>query len=89
MANIKSALKRVEIAKRNELRNKAMKSEIKTYIKKFENAVSSVNKEDAKKYLDLVEKKLRKASAKNAIHKNNISRKIGQLTKRYNELLFK
>lgn len=84
MANIKSSLKRVDIGKRNADRNKALKSEIKTYIKKFENAVEGANKEEAGKYLNLVEKKLRKASSKNALHKNTISRKIGQLTKRFN-----
>lgn len=86
MANIKSSLKRVDIAKRNSERNKAAKSEIKTYIKKFENAVENANKEDAGKYLKLVEKNLRKASSKNAIHKNTMSRKIGHLTKRFKNM---
>lgn len=83
MANIKSSIKRVEIANRNEARNRAIKSEIKTYIKKFEAALAENSLEDAKKYLDLSEKKLRQAESKNVMHKNNISRKIGQLTKKY------
>lgn len=86
MANIKSSLKRVDIAKRNAARNRAVKSEIKTYIKRFENAVESANKDDARKYLTLVEKKLRKAESKNTFHKNAISRKIGQLTKKFNQM---
>lgn len=86
MANIKSSIKRVEIANRNEARNRAIKSEIKTYVKKFEKAVAENSVEDAKKYLDLAEKKYRQAEAKNVMHKNNISRKIGQLTNKFNAM---
>ncbi|WP_054251963.1 30S ribosomal protein S20 [Neofamilia massiliensis] len=86
MANIKSSIKRVEIARRNEARNRAIKSEIKTYVKKFEKAVAENSVEDAKKYLDLAEKKYRQAEAKNVMHKNNISRKIGQLTNKFNAM---
>ena len=86
MANIKSSIKRVEIAKRNEARNRAIKSEIKTYVKNFEKAVAENSVEDAKKYLDLAEKKYRQAEAKNVMHKNNISRKIGQLTNKFNAM---
>lgn len=86
MANIKSSIKRVEIANRNEARNRAIKSEIKTYVKKFEKAVAENSVEDAKIYLDLAEKKYRQAEAKNVMHKNNISRKIGQLTNKFNAM---
>lgn len=87
MANIKSSLKRAEIAKRNALRNKSFKSQIKTYTRKFEQAVENADVENAKKYLKLAEKQLRRAATKNILHKNNISRKIGQLTKKYNSLV--
>lgn len=40
MANIKSALKRIDITKKQTLRNKSRKSEIKTYIKKFDLALA-------------------------------------------------
>lgn len=86
MANIKSSIKRVEIARRNEARNRAIKSEIKTYVKNFEKAIAENSVEDAKKYLDLAEKKYRQAEAKNVMHKNNISRKIGQLTSKFNAM---
>lgn len=86
MANIKSAIKRVDIANRNNERNKAFKSEVKTYVKKFEEAVENADVENAKKYLQLAEKNLRKGASKNIFHKNTISRKIGQLTKKFNEM---
>lgn len=40
MANIKSALKRIDITKKQTLKNKSRKSEIKTYIKKFDLALA-------------------------------------------------
>ena len=48
MANIKSSQKRIDVAKRNTLRNKSRKSEIKTYIKKFEALVEAGNLEEAR-----------------------------------------
>ncbi|MFB0972454.1 MAG: 30S ribosomal protein S20 [Tissierellia bacterium] len=87
MANIKSSLKRAEIAKRNALRNKSLKSQIKTYVKKFEDAIEGADMDKAKKYLNLAESKLRKAQSKNVFHKNTASRKIGQLTKKFNSLV--
>lgn len=86
MANIKSSLKRAEIAKRNALRNKSLKSQIKTYVKKFEDAIEGADADNAKKYLNIAERKLRKAASKNVIHKNTVSRKIGKMTKRFNSI---
>ena len=47
LPNIKSAKKRVLVEKRNALRNKSAKSEIKTVIKKFEAALAEGKKDDA------------------------------------------
>lgn len=85
MANIKSSIKRIEVAERNNSRNRAAKSAIKTYTRNFNKAIEEGNLEEAKKHLLTIEKKYRKAEAKNILHKNNISRKIGQLNKIYNE----
>ena len=65
MANIKSSLKRIDVAKRNTLRNKARKSEIKTYIKKFEAAVEAGNLDEAREIFKVVDKKLKQAESKN------------------------
>jgi small subunit ribosomal protein S20 len=48
MANIKSAIKRIDTTERRTLRNRIFKSIVKTEIKKFEAAVESGNLEDAK-----------------------------------------
>ena len=84
MANIKSAIKRIEVTKRQTLENKSRKSEIKTYIKKFEKAITDENFDEAKKLLRLIDKKLKKATAKNIIHKNTASRQVSRLAKKLN-----
>lgn len=84
MANIKSAKKRIDVAKRNQLRNKIRKTEMKNAIKKFNIALTEDRLDDAKELLKVVDKKLKKASSKNVIHKNKASRKISRLTKKLN-----
>ncbi len=85
MANIKSAIKRIDVTERQTLNNKSKKSEIKTLIKKFDLALEGNNVEEAKETLKLIDKKLKRASLANVIHPNAASRKISQLQKRLNE----
>lgn len=84
MANIKSAVKRIDITRRQTLKNRATKSEIKTFIKKFDKAVEENNFEEAQELLKLIDKKLKRASLRNVIHANAASRKTSQLQKRLN-----
>ncbi len=87
MANIKSAKKRILITKKRTAINRARKSEIKTYIRKFENALANKNFDQAKELLKVIDKKLKRAAHKNVIHMNKASRKISRLTKRLNSEL--
>ena len=84
MANIKSALKRIKVTKRQTQENRAKKTELKTYIKKFDAAVESGNFDEARKILKAVDKKLKKATSKNVIHKNAASRQLSRLSKKLN-----
>ena len=84
MANIKSAIKRIEVTKRQTLENKSRKSEIKTYTKKFEQAITDENFDEAEKLLRLIDKKLKKTTTKNIIHKNTASRHVSRLAKKLN-----
>lgn len=84
MANIKSAKKRVLISRKKAERNKAVKSETKTYVKAVNAAIEAGNKEEAEKALRAAEIKLRKASTKGVYHKNKSSRKVSRLTKAVN-----
>ncbi|MDD2495794.1 MAG: 30S ribosomal protein S20 [Tissierellia bacterium] len=86
MANIKSAKKRILVINKKTEVNKSRKSEIKTYIKKFEAAINDGNYEKAKEYLKVCEKKLLQAAAKNTIHKNAAARKVSRLTLKLNKI---
>lgn len=84
MANIKSALKRIKVTKRQTLENKSRKTELKTYIKKFEKAIDLGEFDKAKDLLRVVDKKLKKATSKNVLHKNAASRQLSRLSKKLN-----
>lgn len=86
MANIKSAKKRILVINKKTEVNKSRKSEIKTYIKKFEVALAEGNYEKAKELLKICEKKLYQAAAKNTIHKKAASRKVSRLSQRLNKV---
>ncbi len=86
LANIKSAKKRILVTARKTAVNKSRKSEIKTYIKKFEAALNSGEIEKAKAYLKDIESRLDRAAAKNTIHKNAAARKISRLQARLNKI---
>ncbi|NLV89289.1 MAG: 30S ribosomal protein S20 [Tissierellia bacterium] len=87
MANIKSAKKRILTTKKRTARNKARKSEIKTYIKRFETAIATENFDEARELLKTIDKKLKKAAHKNVVHKNYASRKISRLAKQLNKAM--
>lgn len=86
MANIKSAIKRIELTQKATLRNRVKKTEIKNAIKKFESAVSAGSKDEAAGLLKEVDKKLKRAANKHIIHKNAASRKLSSLTKKLNAI---
>ena len=85
LANIKSAEKRIRTIKKRTALNRSRKSEIKTYIKKFDLALEKGNIDEAKELLKIIDKKLKRAACKNVIHKNNASRKVSALTKKLNK----
>ena len=86
MANIKSAKKRVLVAERDALRNKAIKSRVKTYVKIVDAAVESGDKTAALAALREAEIELKKATSKGVYHKNTTSRKVSRLTKMVNKM---
>lgn len=86
MANIKSAKKRVLVAERNAQRNKAIKSRVKTYVKKVDAAVEAGDKAAAVAALREAEIELKKATSKGVYHKNTTSRKVSRLTKLVNKM---
>lgn len=82
MANIKSAIKRAKITEQENLRNRMAKSELKTIIRNFDEAVKAGDKEKIEAAYKLAVKTVDQAVAKGVIHKNNADRKKAQLAKK-------
>ena len=85
MPNIKSAIKRVDVTIKKNLENKAIKSRIATYTKKFKNELKDGNIENATALLSEVISYIDCAAKDNVIHKNNANRKKATLTKLLDE----
>ncbi len=83
MPNIKSAKKRVIVAKTKTARNKARNSALKTAIKKA-NAAIEANAADKDILVKTAIKKIDQAEVKGLIHKNNAARKKSALAKKLN-----
>ncbi len=86
MANIKSAKKRIKVIETKTLRNKMIKSKIKTVIKKLEAAVVAGDKALAEENLKVAISEISKATSKGIFHKNTASRKISRLTATVNKM---
>lgn len=84
MANIKSAKKRVLVSRRNAERNKAIRTGVKTSIKKVEAAVATGDKSVATAELRKATSVIEKACSKGVYHKNNAARKVSRLAKAVN-----
>ena len=85
MANIKSAKKRIRVNEVKAAQNKALKSALKTSMKKYEAAVASGNMEVAETTYKATVKRIDQAVAHGLIHKNNAARKKSRFTKMLND----
>ncbi|MGB3672168.1 MAG: 30S ribosomal protein S20 [Phormidesmis sp.] len=88
MANTKSALKRIQVAERNRLRNKSYKSAVKTLTKRYHEALethianpSSESEQRVQENLSAAVSKIDKAVKRGVLHKNTGARKKSQLSK--------
>jgi ribosomal protein S20 len=81
VANIKSAKKRIKVTLVRTERNKAIRSKVKTAIKKVESAVAASDKQLAQANLKNAVVEITKAASKGVYHKNNASRKVSRLSK--------
>ena len=81
MANIKSQLKRIKTNRAATERNKAVKSELKTWIRKFREAAETGDTAAAQDALATASKKLDKAVSKGVIHANQAANKKSAMAK--------
>jgi small subunit ribosomal protein S20 len=82
VANIKSQLKRIKTNRVATERNKAVKSELKTWIRKFREAADAGDADKAKDALKVASTKLDKAASKGVIHKNQAANKKSAMAKK-------
>ena len=81
MANIKSQIKRNRQNERRRLRNKGVRSELKTRVKVANTAVAS-SADDATELVQSAQKRINKAAAAGIIHKNQAARRTSRMMKR-------
>ena len=86
MANIKSQIKRIRTNEKARLRNKAVKSELKTYVRRVREAVAGGDKEKAGEALLTASRKLDKAVSKGVIHANQAANRKSALAHQVNAL---
>ena len=86
MANIKSAKKRINVIEKKTLRNKMIRSKVKTVIKKVEAAIAAGDKAAAQAAVVEAESVMRKAASKGVYHDNTVSRKISRMNKAVNAM---
>ena len=84
MANIKSAKKRVVTSQVRADRNKAIKSRVKTFVKKVDAAVEAKDKAAAEAAYKSASSVIEAACSKGVYHKNNAARKVSRLAKLVN-----
>ncbi len=86
MANIKSAKKRILVNQTKAEHNKAIKSGVKTAIKKVHVAIEAGDAAVANEVLKDAISTIEKATSKGIYHKNNAARKVSRLTTAVNKL---
>ncbi len=86
MANIKSAKKRILVERRNAERNKAIRSRVKTAVKRVNAAIAANDKDAAGKALVTAVKEIDKAAGKGVFHRKTASRKVSRLTIAVNKI---
>lgn len=86
MANIKSAKKRILVARTKTERNKSIRSSVKTAIKKVYTAIEAGDKAAANAALLAATSAIDSATSKGIYHKNNASRKVSRLALAVNKM---
>jgi small subunit ribosomal protein S20 len=86
VANIKSQLKRIRTNEKARLRNKSMKSSLKTAVRRFREAAAAGEKDRALSELQTASRQLDKAVSKGVIHRNQAANRKSAMATRVNQL---
>jgi len=85
LANTKSALKRIRSSEKRRLRNRRVRTETRTYIKKARAQIEAGELEEAKRSVAQAIRALDKAAEKGIIHRNNAARRKSRLMQKLNQ----
>jgi small subunit ribosomal protein S20 len=86
VANIKSQIKRIKTNEKARLRNKAVKSALKTSVRRFREAASAGDRDTALTALKDASRALDKAASKGVIHANQAANRKSAMAKRASSL---
>ncbi len=86
MANIKSQMKRIRTNEKSRLRNKAVKSQLRTYARNVRAAIREGDKKKAGQLLRDACRALDKAVSKGVIHANQAANRKSALTRAFNAM---
>lgn len=84
MANIKSQKKRIITNERRRVRNKGVRTALRTYVKRFRSALDAGNVDEAREALQIASRALDKAASKGIIHRNNAANRKSELARALN-----
>ena len=86
MATIKSQIKRIKTNEKARLRNKSVKSALKTAVRKFREAAAAGDTDTAMAQLRVASRQLDKAASKGVIHTNQAANRKSAMAKQVAEL---
>ncbi len=87
MANIKSQQKRIKTNEKARLRNKSVKSALRTYTRRVDEAIEAGDTEKAQELARVASRQLDKAVSKGVIHQNQAANRKSKIAKRVNALV--
>ena len=86
MANIKSQIKRIRTNEAARLRNKSVRSSLKTAVRHFREAADAGHRAAAQEAMSTASRQLDKAASKGVIHANQAANKKSAMAQRINSL---
>ena len=86
MANIKSQIKRNKTNEKARQRNKAVRTEVRSYIRVVRDNIAAGKKDEAQQAYAVAARKLDKAVSKGVLHKNNAANRKSRLATQINAL---
>jgi small subunit ribosomal protein S20 len=85
LANTKAAIKEIRVARARQERNKSVRSQTKTAMRKAEELITGTDKDAAKAGVKAAQSQLQKAVSQGNLHRRNAARRSGRLARKLNK----